>query len=192
MESSLPGCLTTLQSPPSYNTGMGTRFLLAFLITVPLLADQTTKTALIEEMLQLTGADKMVDNVLDQQQALIKQQLSDMVLQDDNLAPYRDKLEPVIQDYQVKVVGVVKKAMKWTQVKPQMVKVYDELFSEEELAAIVAFDKTPAGKALIERTPALTGKTMEIGMRQLTDALPEIQDLSERMKVDMRKVIIQK
>jgi len=171
---------------------MGTRFLLAFLIAVPLLADQTTKTALIEEMLQLTGADKMVDNVLDQQQALIKQQLSDMVLQDDNLAPYRDKLEPVIQDYQVKVVGVVKKAMKWTQVKPQMVKVYDELFSEEELAAIVAFDKTPAGKALIERTPALTGKTMEIGMRQLTDALPEIQDLSERMKVDMRKVIIQK
>jgi len=171
---------------------MGTRFLLAFLIAVPLLADQTTKTALIEEMLQLTGADKMVDNVLDQQQALIKQQLSDMVLQDDNLAPYRDKLEPVIQDYQVKVVGVVKKAMKWTQVKPQMVKVYDELFSEEELAAIVAFDKTPAGKALIERTPALTGKTMEIGMRQLTDAMPEIQDLSERMKVDMRKVIIQK
>ncbi len=171
---------------------MGTRLLLAFIITVPLLADQTTKTALIEEMLQLTGADKMVDDVLDQQQALIKQQLSNLVLQDDNLAPYRDKLEPVIQDYQVKVVDVVKRAMKWTQVKPQMVKVYDELFSEEELAAIVAFDKTPAGRALIERTPALTGKTMAIGMRQLTDAMPEIQDLSERMKADMRKAIIQK
>jgi len=171
---------------------MSTRLLLILLAVVPMFADQSTKTALIEEMLQLTGADKMVDNVLDQQQALIKQQLSNLVMQDDSLTPYREKLEPVIEDYQVKIIGVMKKAMRWAQVKPQMVKIYDELFTEEELSAIVAFDKTPAGKALIAKTPALTEKSMEIGLRQLNDVMPEIQDLSEKMKVDMRKAITQK
>jgi len=130
--------------------------------------------------------------VLDQQQALIKQQLSNLVMQDDSLTPYREKLEPVIEDYRTKIIAVMKKAMRWAIVKPQMVKIYDELFTEEELSAIVAFDKTAAGKALIEKTPALTGKSMEIGMRQLEDVMPEIQDLSEKMKADMRKAITQK
>jgi hypothetical protein len=172
--------------------GMSTRWLLMVMAAAPLFGDQATKTALIEEMLQLTGADKTVDNVLDQQQALIKQQLSNLVLQDDSLTPFQAKLEPVIEDYQGKIIGVMKKAMRWSLVKPQMMKIYDELFSEEELSAIVAFDKTPAGRALIEKTPALTGKSMEIGMRQLADVMPEIQDLSDKMKADMRKAINRK
>lgn len=171
---------------------MITRLLLVFMAAIPLFADQATKTALIEEMLQLTGADKTVDNVLDQQKPLIRQQLNNLVMQDDSLAAYHEKLDPVIEDYQIKIIAVMKKAMRWTQVKPQMVKIYDDLFTEQELAAIVAFDKTPAGKALIDKTPALTGKSMEVGMRQLNDAMPEIQDLSEKMKADMRKAITQK
>jgi hypothetical protein len=171
---------------------MSKGLLVLFLAAVPLCADQATKTALIEEMLQLTGADKTVDTVLDQQQVLIKQQLSNLVLEDDSLAPYRDKLEPLIQSYQVKVIAVLKKAMNWTQVKPQMVNIYDDLFTEEQLSAIVAFDKTPAGKALIDKTPAITGKSMEIGIRQLSDTMPEIEKLSEQMKADMKKAINQK
>jgi len=165
---------------------------LLFLAALPLLADQTTKTALIEEMLQLTGADKTVDNVLDQQQELIKQQLGNLVLQDESLSPYRDKLEPVIQDYQAKIIAVMKKAMNWTEVKPQMVKIYDELFTEQELSAIVAFDKTPAGKALIDKTPAIAGKSLEVGLRQLSSAMPDIEHLSDQMKADMKKAINQK
>jgi hypothetical protein len=165
---------------------------LVFFVALPLCADQTTKIALIEEMLRITGADKTVDNVLDQQQALIKQQLSSLVMEDGSLSPYRDKLEPVIEDYQAKIIAVMKKAMNWTEVKPQMVKIYDELFTEAELSAIVAFDKTPAGKALIDKTPAITGKSMEVGMRQLSGAMPDIEHLSDQMKADMRKAINQK
>jgi len=165
---------------------------LVLLATLPLCADPTTKTALIEEMLQLTRADKTVDTVLDQQQELIKQQLSSLVLQDDSLSPYRDKLEPVIQDYQAKIIAVMKKAMNWSEVKPQMVKIYDELFTEEELSAIVAFDKSPAGKALIDKTPAITGKSLEVGLRQLSSAMSDIEHLSDQMKADMKKAINQK
>src|SRR5271165_5269160 len=90
-----------------YNTAMSKVLSLVLFAAFPLCADQTTKTALIEEMLQLTRADNTVDNVLDQQQELIKQQLSGLVMQDDALSPYRDKLEPVIQDYQAKIIAVM-------------------------------------------------------------------------------------
>jgi uncharacterized protein len=174
---------------------MGSQFARGFLIllwAVPLFAEPGSKTALIEELLQLTGADKLADTVLDQQKALLKQELSDLVMEDDDLAPYKDKLEPVIEDYQRKIVAMVKKAMDWTQVKPQMIKIYDELFTEKELAAIVAFDKTPAGQALIQKTPGITEKSMDIGMRQLSTIMPDIQGLSTQMKVDMKKAIISK
>jgi hypothetical protein len=72
--------------------------------------------------------------------------------------------------------------MDWQKLKPEYVKLYAEVFTEEEIEGMVAFYKTPAGHAMIEKMPALLSKSMEIGQRQMAGIMPEIQKAVEDLK----------
>jgi hypothetical protein len=54
-------------------------------------------------------------------------------------------------------------------------KVYADVFSEEEITGIVAFYKTPIGHAMLDKMPLLMSKSMEISQRRMAGLMPEIQ-----------------
>ena len=58
---------------------------------------------------------------------------------------------------------------------PMFVKAYADTFTDSEIDAIVAFYKTPAGKAMIEKQPALTAKIMQTIQAQMADLMPQIE-----------------
>jgi hypothetical protein len=67
---------------------------------------------------------------------------------------------------------------------------YDEVYSEEQITGILAFYKSPAGQAFLNKMPLLVSKSME--MRQMADLIPEIQRITteaiEKSKIaDLKK-----
>ena len=60
----------------------------------------------------------------------------------------------------------------WITMRPQLVTVYSETFSAEEIDGILAFYQSPAGHALLDKRPVIMSKTMALLM-------PEIQRLAK-------------
>ena len=56
------------------------------------------------------------------------------------------------------------------KIRPQLVKLYGETFSAEEIDNILTFYQSPAGHALLDKRPVIMSKTIALLM-------PEIQRL---------------
>jgi hypothetical protein len=78
------------------------------------------------------------------------------------------------------VFAIIRKRISWEKMKPDFVKAYSETLTESELDAILAFYKTPAGTALLEKMPVLLKRGVEIGQAQMKDVLPEVQHAVEK------------
>lgn len=53
-----------------------------------------------------------------------------------------------------KFVAVMSEEFNWPKMKPQYVQLYRETFEQEEIDGLVAFYKSPAGQAFINKMPA--------------------------------------
>jgi len=80
------------------------------------------------------------------------------------LAPYKDILEGWIQ--KVYAGGAFDK---------EMVRIYAEAYSEDELRQLIAFYQTPIGRKTLQIMPELMQKGMAVGQKLAQEHLPELQ-----------------
>ena len=64
---------------------------------------------------------------------------------------------------------------KWDDVRPLLVKLYTDSFTEAELRDLVAFYDSPTGKKAAMQMPALLQKGMVLGMGRIQQKMPEYQ-----------------
>lgn len=129
-------------------------------------AQELTKEAKIERLLTVMNADNMIDQMFEQIKAMTAAQV-----------PPGTSPEQIAQARQVqtKIMDLVKARISWEKMRPQYVKLYAETFSDEEISGMLAFYGSPAGRAMLEKMPALVTKIMEVAQAQMKDILPEMQ-----------------
>jgi hypothetical protein len=129
-------------------------------------AQELTKQAKIERILVLTKADAMMDQMFGQIKAMTESQLPSGAT-----AEQRAKA----QEIQGKIMDLVKARMSWDKMRPQYVKIYDEIYSEEEIDGILVFYQSSVGRAMLEKMPLVISKTMTLAQSQMGGMMPEIQ-----------------
>lgn len=67
----------------------------------------------------------------------------------------------------------------WEKMEQEYIKIYAEVYTEDELRAIVAFYKTPEGRSMLKKQNIVTLKTMEADQKLLAAIAPEIQKITE-------------
>lgn len=68
------------------------------------------------------------------------------------------------------------KYMSFESLKPGMVSLYAEAFTEPEVRELVAFYRTPLGHKMVTRMPLLLQKGAALGQKAVQDHLPELQE----------------
>jgi hypothetical protein len=137
----------------------------------PILADEAGKKAKIEEMLQLTHYDQMMKQILEQMKGMQIEQMK----KTDMPAEARAQSEEIQQ----KTMALVADRMSYEKFKPIFIQIYAEVFSEEEIDGIISFYKSPAGKAMIEKSPLLMQRVMPMMQKVTADLQPDIQKIIE-------------
>jgi hypothetical protein len=97
------------------------------------------------------------------------------------------EMEKQMNAFQDKVAVVVSNALSWERLKPAYLKLYADAFSEEELEGILAFYKSPAGKAMVAKTPSLMQKATVVAQEKMTEAQPELRKLIEEFVSETQK-----
>ena len=137
-------------------------------------AQEPSKTAKVEEMFRLTKSEEMMQTSLEQVRAMQQAQVARMNL------PADDKLKQ--QQMMDAINKVVASHLSWDKIKPRFVAIWAEAFTDEELDGILVFYRSPAGKALVEKTPQFMGKTMAIVQEAIQEMEPEILRITEEAK----------
>ena len=86
----------------------------------------------------------------------------------------------MFDELQQKAIALVSDRL--SKVKPSFVKLYGETYTEEEIGSIVEFFKSPAGKAMIEKSPQLMQRCVAVGQQLTGDLAPEVKRITEELK----------
>jgi uncharacterized protein len=150
--------------------------LLALVLCLPLSAhaDEASRHAKAQELLTLLHMDRVMDqmmnNMLEQMSTMTKQ------LGGNNVKP-EDQAK--IDDFQKKVFQLVESQMGWKVLEPDYVDIYAKNFTDEQLDSILAFYKSPAGSALVEKLPTLTTQGMQLAQTRMTALQPQLKQMIE-------------
>ena len=142
-----------------------TILVLAFLFATGAQAQQQLSAShmqAVEELLQALKVSEMLDQSID---VMLKMQL------DAN--PRLKPVEGVMREFMAKYLG-------WAYVKPGVIQLYGEAFTEPELRELIAFYKTPLGQKTVTKMPELFQKGAALGQKAVQDHLPELKEAIEK------------
>jgi len=136
----------------------------------PARADEASRSAKAEELLQLTQSDQMMKAMEPMVKGMVAQMDKDMS------AEQRSKVVEIQGKMMALIAGNINKA------KPALAKVYSDTYTEEEIDAILAFYKSPSGRAFVQKMPEVMQRIMPVMMKVMTDVQPELKIMMEEMK----------
>jgi uncharacterized protein len=85
--------------------------------------------------------------------------------------------DPAMRPLETVMRSFLEKYMSWSAIGDQVIAVYAEAFTEQELADLTAFYRTPTGRKMSRLLPDLTRRGGEIGQRAVQEHLPELQEM---------------
>lgn len=75
--------------------------------------------------------------------------------------------------------------LRYEDLEAGFARAYTDLFTEEEMRALTAFYRTPAGQRFVELTPELSGRIQQMTVEVMEDSLPELERMiQERLELE--------
>lgn len=137
------------------------------------LADTASHNASAEKFLALANADKLGTPVYMQVQQMFAQRFA------QTKAPASK--QPVLESYQAKANAALDNAIGWNKLKPKMVDLYTQTFTEQELKDLVKFYESPLGRKVLREMPKVTQQSAQLTQQTLEPAVPVVNKLLEDM-----------
>jgi len=119
-------------------------------------ADEKSHRQAAEDLLNYVNTEKQLQTAIDQTVDM-------QVKANPQIAPKAGVMKKFFVKY-----------MSWDSLKDDIVKIYTDAFTEDELKQVTAFYKTPVGKKMIEKMPELMGKGMQLGLRRVQENQGEL------------------
>ncbi|MEX5354291.1 DUF2059 domain-containing protein [Pseudomonas juntendi] len=141
------------------------------------LAATASHNAAAEKFLTLANADKLGTPVYMQVQQMFAQRFA------QTKAP--TSKQAVLESYQAKANAALDNAIGWNKIKPDMVKLYTDTFTEAELKDLVKFYESPLGRKVMREMPKVTQQSAQMTQAKLEPAVPVVNKLLDDMTKEL-------
>jgi hypothetical protein len=136
----------------------------------------------VKEFLAVTEAQKLVAGMLTQIDAMMNNTVQ-QALKGKTPNPNEQK---AISNMKNKMDALFREELAWEKLEPMYLRLYRETFTDEEVAGMLSFYKTPAGQALINKMPLLMQKTMLEVQTMLSGERPKIQKIQQEFIAELK------
>jgi hypothetical protein len=132
----------------------------------------------IERFLKLTEAERNLESA----QQYSEQMMQEAVREQNQRRMLSPDVQNKMRDAMQKSAQAMREEMSWATMKPLMVRIYAESFTQEELDGLIAFYDSPAGRAFVKKMPVVMEKSMMLMQER-------IGPLMQRMEMKMREAM---
>lgn len=147
-------------------------FLLSTAVTA--MAEPASDTS-IKQLLAVSQAKEFSDDLKNQIDSIMNNVVNEAL----NGKKPTPKQQKAIHNMMAKTSDLFKKEMAWDKLEPMYIRLYRETFTEEEVNGMLAFYKTPAGKAVIEKMPALMQKSAVESQKIISSSMPKMKKIRD-------------
>ena len=112
--------------------------------------------ASIKELLKLTNAKSLVDNLGPQMQGMMKTTVR-QATQGKTLTPQQQK---AFDDMQTRMTAIYTQEMSWERLEPMYIRIYQGSFSQSEVDGMIDFYHSPVGHSMITKMPLVMQNMM--------------------------------
>jgi hypothetical protein len=147
------------------------------LISAPAIAAAPTPES-IDTLLQLTKIERLLDSMMVSVNQTMQQSMR-IAMKDQPQTPEQQRL---LDNMSTKFATIFREEMTYAKLRPLYVRVYSESFTQDEVDGLIAFYRTPAGTALIEKMPVVMQRTM-------AEMRPMMAPMLERMKAAAQEAV---
>ena len=134
----------------------------------------------IERLLTASRAQSMLDAILPQMEAMQRQQFEQITAGKDLSAEQKAEIERL----HVRTSDILRRSLSWEEMRPLYVDVYKKTFSREDVRAMARFYESPAGKSLLDKTPALMQNLMGAVQQKVLPLLEELKTELDTVAVE--------
>ncbi len=128
-------------------------------------ADEASHKELVKQLFTVTNMKEGVDDTC--------KEVIDMQM----------KSNPMMEPFKDVITSFFTKYMSWESMEPEMIKLYMDTFTEDELRDIVGFLSSPTGILYTEKSFDLNMQILQIGHKRITDNMGELDAMiSEQAK----------
>lgn len=126
----------------------------------------------IEKLLQASRAQSMLNAIIPQMETMQRQQFDQLMAGKELTAEQRAEADRLL----AKTNEIMRKALSWEEMRPLYVDVYKKTFTRDDVRAITKFYESPAGRSLLDKTPALMTNLMGAIQQKMLPMMQELQD----------------
>lgn len=142
--------------------------------TTPLQAEgQTATESSIHELLALTNSRQLIDDMWGQVDAVMQDAMQQALAGKVPTAKQQEALDGL----RTQVIALMQSEMSWERMEPLMIDMYRQTFTEEEVAGMLQFYRSPAGKAVIEKMPLVMQRSMVMMQEVMKTMVPRLQQI---------------
>ena len=138
--------------------------------------------ASIKELLALSDAPKVIDAVMSQVDGMMQQMIAQAT---QGHAPTPAQ-QAAVDKYVAKAKSIMTEELTWAKLEPVYLRIYSESLNQAEVDGIIAFYKTPAGKAMVAKMPLLAQKTMAEMPGMMNGMMQKIQAAAQEFATDLQ------
>jgi hypothetical protein len=149
-------------------------------------ADDASKTAKVHELFTAMHMDRMMSQMMDQMTGFMKQQFQQSIQEATSSAAMSDGQKKLTDEFFGKVMKLATDSMSWKALEPEYTKIYANTYTEDEIDAITVFYKSPAGQAMLTKTPELTAASMKVVQGRMVELQPKMKELSDQYAQQMK------
>lgn len=136
----------------------------------------------IEKMLQVMQVQKMLDQMVAQVDGAMQSGMAQSLQGQTPSAAQKAKMS----EFQAKLSATIKDELSLAKTKDVYVQVYRETFTQDEVNSIIAFYGSPAGKAMVEKTPVVMQKAGALMQARMGPMTQKLQAMSEQFQKEMQ------
>ena len=140
-------------------------------------ADSASHATQAERFLELVNADRLAVPVYAQVQQMFAERFA------QTQAP--ESKRALLESYQSKADAALDKAIGWEKVKPDLVALYTEEFTEQELGQLNEFYESELGKKMLTKLPKLNARSAQVTQAKLESAVPQVNKLLADMTAEL-------
>ena len=155
---------------------------LALVCSTAFAAGTQPTEASVKELLALSDVPKVIDAVMGQVDGMMQQMIA-QATQGQTVTPAQ---QAAIDKYVAKSKGIMAEELTWAKLEPVYVRIYTASLTQEEVNGIVAFYKTPAGKAMVSKMPVLMQKTMDELPTLMGPMMQKVQAAAQEFATELK------
>ena len=85
-----------------------------------------------------------------------------------------------------KMLVVMRDELTWERMEPLYIRIYRDSLSEDEVAGMLDFYRTPAGQALIRKMPVMMQKITPEIQGLMASAMPKMQQVQREFMAELK------